>query len=529
MMRGLTAILEKHHGVRILEEAIESAVRLSHRYIPARQLPDKSLSLLDTACARVAIEQNSIPPAVEDCRRQIDHLNVELGILDREGMLGVSHAERVTARQHELEEATARLAELEARWEVERKQVSEIRTLAQKIEATYTAEKEKAKTTGEGAPFRPSPELAAMQAELESRTKDLRKVQGESSLMQVSVDEQTIAEVVAGWTGIPVGKMMTNEIQTIFNLRSRLEERVIGQLYALEAITQRIRTARANLTDPRRPIGVFMLVGPSGVGKTETALALADALYGGERNLITINMSEYQEAHTVSGLKGSPPGYVGYGEGGVLTEAVRRRPYSVVLLDEVEKAHPDVLELFFQVFDKGTLEDGEGRVIDFKNTIILLTSNVGTDTIMKLCKDPETIPTPEVLAEAIRPDLLAAKSERGVQIFKQAFLGRLIIIPYFPISDSVMRSIIKLQLGHIARRLRENHNAQFSYSDDLIECIASRCHEVESGARNVDHILTRTLLPEISQEILARMVQGQKLSRVHVTVDEKAGFQYALE
>ena len=527
MMRGLTAILEKHHGVRILDEAIASSVKLSHRYIPARQLPDKSLSLLDTACARVAIGQNSIPPAVEDCRRQIDHLKIELEILDRERALGVNNAERISECQKELEEATARLGTLELRWEVERKKVAEVHDLSRKIEAKY--KEEKAKPPVDGEPFKPSPELTALQAELEPRTEELRTLQGETPLMQASVDEQTIAEVVAGWTGIPVGKMMTNEIQTILNLKARLEERVIGQPHALEGLSQRIQTSRANLTDPRRPIGVFMLVGPSGVGKTETALSLADALYGGERNLITINMSEYQEAHTVSGLKGSPPGYVGYGEGGVLTEAVRRRPYSVVLLDEVEKAHPDVLELFFQVFDKGTLEDGEGREIDFKNTVILLTSNVGTDTIFKLCKDPETIPSAEALAEAIRPDLLGAKSEHGVAIFKQAFLGRLIVIPYYPISDAVMRSIIKLQLGHIARRMRTNHNAQFTYGDELIECIVSRCREVESGARNVDHILTRTLLPEISREVLSRLAEGKKLSRVHVTVDEKAGFQYALE
>ena len=334
--------------------------------------------------------------------------------------------------------------------------------------------------------------------------------------------------MVAGWTGIPVGKMLANEIQTVLGLRSKLEERVIGQSPALESICRRIQTSRANLTDPRRPIGVFLLVGPSGVGKTETALALAETLYGGERNLITINMSEYQEAFTVSGLKGSPPGYVGYGEGGVLTEAVRRRPYSVVLLDEVEKAHPDVLELFFQVFDKGTLEDGEGREIDFKNTVILLTSNVGTDTIMKVCQDPATAPALEELAELIRPNLLGARSERGVPIFKQAFLGRLIVVPYYPISDVVMRQIVRLQLGRIGQRMRQNHNAQFTYSEALIESIAGRCREVESGVRNVDHILTRTLLPEISQEVLNRMSRGESLGEVHVTVDEKGDFQYAL-
>jgi type VI secretion system protein VasG len=434
--------------------------------------------------------------------------------------------------QKALDDARSHLAALEARWEDERKRVEEIRALAKTIEARYFEEKKGhpvAGGSGNGQDFQPSAELVAMQADLKAKMDALRAIQGDSPLMQVSVDSQTIAEVVAGWTGIPVGKMLADEIQTVLRLASKLQERVIGQSHALDAIAQRIRTARANLTDPRRPIGVFLLVGPSGVGKTETALSLADSLYGGERNLITINMSEYQEAHTVSSLKGSPPGYVGYGEGGVLTEAVRRRPYSVVLLDEVEKAHPDVLELFFQVFDKGTLEDGEGREIDFKNTVILLTSNVGTDTILKLCKDPDTTPEPEALSEAIRPDLLGAKSERGVQIFKQAFLGRLIVVTYYPISDSVMRQIIRLQLGRIAQRMRQNHNAQFSYSDELIDSIANRCHEVQTGARNVDHILTRTLLPEISQEVLTRMAEGRTLSRVHVTVDDKGSFQYSLE
>jgi type VI secretion system protein VasG len=533
MMRGITGILEKHHGVRILDEAVESSVKLSHRYIPARQLPDKSVSLLDTACARVAISQNAIPPAIEDCRRNIDHLKIEIGILEREGATGARHGERVAETKKSLEQAEARLTELEKRWEDERKRVEEIRTLAKTIEARYLEEKKAHAGTAagkaNGSEFQTSPELVASQADLKTKMDALRAVQGESPLLQVSVDSQTIAEVIAGWTGIPVGKMLADEIQTVLKLRSKLEERVIGQSHALEAIAQRIKTARANLTDPRRPIGVFMLVGPSGVGKTETAVALADALYGGERNLITINMSEYQEAHTVSNLKGSPIGYEGHGQGGILTEAVRRRPYSVVLLDEVEKAHPEVLVLFFQIFDKGTLEDSEGREIDFKNTVILLTSNVGTDTILKLCKDPETTPTPEILAEAIRPDLLGAKTERGVQIFKQAFLGRLIVVSYYPIADNVLRQIIRLQLGRIAQRMRQNHNAQFTYGEELIEGIASRCREVQSGARNVDHILTRSLLPEISQEVLTRMAQGQTLSRVHVTMDDKGAFQYALE
>jgi type VI secretion system protein VasG len=526
MMRGITATLEKHHTVRILDEAVESAVKLSHRYIPARQLPDKSVSLLDTACARVAIGQSSIPPAIEDSRRQIDHLELERGILDRESATGGRHADRIAEVHKALSAERTKLLELEKRWEEERKRVEEIRGLGGSIEARYI--EEKAACSPNGPAFEPSSALVEMQAQLTAKMDDLRQLQGESPLMQVSVDAQTIAEVIAGWTGIPVGKMLANEIQTVLNLRTKLEERVIGQSHALESICSRIQTARANLTDPRRPIGVFLLVGPSGVGKTETALSLAETLYGGERNLITINMSEYQESHTVSGLKGSPPGYVGYGEGGVLTEAVRRRPYSVVLLDEVEKAHPDVLELFFQVFDKGTLEDGEGREIDFKNTVILLTSNVGTDTILSACRDTETTPTREELAELIRPDLLGAQSERGVQIFKQAFLGRLIVVPYYPISDAIMRQIIRLQLGRISQRMKQNHNAQFTYSDELVESVVARCREVESGARNVDHILTRTLLPEISHEILTRMADGRPLVSVNVSVNEAGEFEYQI-
>jgi len=350
------------------------------------------------------------------------------------------------------------------------------------------------------------------------RAQELRQAQGETPLMQPVVTSQTIAEVISGCTGIPVGKMLADEINTVLQLKDRLARRVIGQDHALEAISQRIRTARANLTDPRRPVGVFLLVGPSGVGKTETALALADTLYGGERNLVTINMSEYQEAHTVSSLKGSPPGYVGYGEGGVLTEAVRRKPYSVVLLDEVEKAHPDVMELFYQVFDKGMLEDGEGREIDFKNTVILLTSNVGLDIIHKLCADPETSPEPDGLTEAIRPELL--------KVFKPALLGRMFVVPYYTISDEVMRQIIKLQLGRIGNRMNENHGADFSYDDAVVAEIANRCKEVESGARNVDHILTRTLLPEMSGEFLTRMAEGQAVSRVHIGVGDAGKFIY---
>ena len=511
MMRGITGMLESHHRVRILEEAVEASVKLSARYIAGRQLPDKSVSLLDTACARVAIGQNAVPATIEDTRREIEHLEVELGILERESLTGGRHDERVIEKTDDLKKAETRLANLEKRWETEKTLVAEVMAIRDRIEAAH------AQGNGQSSPV---PAVAALQAELEMKTSALRALQGENPLMQVCVDAQTIAEVVGGWTGIPVGKMLADEINTVLGLKGKLEERVIGQSHALDSIAQRIRTSRANLTDPRRPIGVFLLVGPSGVGKTESAVALADTLYGGERNMISINMSEYQEAHTVSGLKGSPPGYVGYGEGGVLTEAVRRRPYSVVLLDEVEKAHSDVMELFFQVFDKGVLEDGEGREIDFKNTVIILTSNVGTDTIMKLSADPDTLPDAPALAEALRPDLLKA--------FPAALLGRLIVVPYYPITDQVLKQITRLQLGRVAKRLRENHKAQFTYSDALVDTVASRCTEVESGARNVDHILTRSLLPEMSQAFLTRMAAGEAIRKVHVTVDDAGAFAYEI-
>ncbi|MGE5715145.1 MAG: type VI secretion system ATPase TssH [Acidobacteriota bacterium] len=535
MMRGLTEPLENHHKVRILDEAVEDAVRLSHRYISGRQLPDKSVSVLDTACARVAIGQAATPPAVEDAQRAIDHCAAEMEALAREEATGVDHKERLgelAARKAAEEE---KLAGLKTQWDKERELIGKIREVRSKLEELAAPKKKGADAKSAGAdaktappapaaapetpaPAPPPPDPAALRADLDGLNKQLEALQGETPLMQACVNSQTIAEVISGWTGIPVGKMLTDEIHTVLTLKDRLEQRVIGQSHALEAIASRIRTARANLTDPRRPIGVFLLVGPSGVGKTETALTLAEALYGGERNLITINMSEYQEAHTVSSLKGSPPGYVGYGEGGVLTEAVRRRPYSVVLLDEVEKAHPDVMELFYQVFDKGILEDGEGREIDFKNTVIILTTNAATDTLMKLCADPETSPEPEKLVETIKPELN--------KIFKPALLGRMVVVPYYPISDKVMREIIKLQLGRIGTRLNENHGASFSYDDSVINEILGRCKEVESGARNVDHILTRTVLPEMSGEFLARMAEGRTMSRVHVTVGDGGTFRY---
>ncbi len=568
MMRGLAEALENHHRVRILAEAVEDAVRLSHRYISGRQLPDKSVSVLDTACARVAIGQGATPASVEDAQRRIDQLTTEMNALEREEITGLNHNERIAELKALKTGEEARLANLKAQWEKERGIIAQIRDVRGQLEQRASAQATAVAGSGNGnepavasaaaagaatatVPSEGVAEVAAapvgtqaslpaeehagsvrtqagqapididgLKAKLSQLNEELEKVQGETPLMQACVDSQTIADVISGWTGIPVGKMLSDEIQTVLALKDRLEQRVIGQSHALEAIAQRIRTARAGLTDPRRPVGVFLLVGPSGVGKTESALTLADTLYGGEKNLVTINMSEYQEAHTVSSLKGSPPGYVGYGEGGVLTEAVRRKPYSVVLLDEVEKAHPDVMELFYQVFDKGMLEDGEGREIDFKNTVILLTSNTGTDTIMKLCADPDTKPEPEPLVESLRPEL--------IKVFKPALLGRMVVVPYYPISDDVMREIIKLQLGRIETRLDENHGAKFSYDDAVVNEIANRCKEVESGARNVDHILTRTLLPEMSGEFLSRMASGTAVGRVHVAVSGDGKFQYTI-
>jgi type VI secretion system protein VasG len=524
MMRGLVQTLEKHHKVRILDEAVEAAVRLSHRYISGRQLPDKSVSVLDTASARVALSQSATPPAIEGCNRQIAQLETEARVLEREHATGGNHAERLAAIANQKQTAQAQLDALQARLAKERTAIQTVVDLRNKIEeivaqpaASAASVSSPAGAAGDGVA---AGNLTSLRSDLDRAMGDLAQLQGEEPLIQSWVDSQSVAEVISGWTGIPVGKMVKDEIKTVLNLKDLLEQRVIGQPHSLDAIAQRIRTSRAGLDDPSRPIGVFLLVGPSGVGKTETALALADILYGGERNMAIINMSEYQEPHSVSGLKGSPPGYVGYGEGGVLTEAVRRKPYSVVLLDEMEKAHSDVMELFYQVFDKGMMEDGEGREVDFKNTVILMTSNAASDMMMKLCADPETRPEPEALAQAIAPELR--------KIFKPALLGRLIVVPYYPISDSALRTIIELKLGKIRRRLLETHHVPFTYSDDLVTEVSKRCTEVESGARNVDHILTGTLLPAISSELLTRMAEGLKLTSVNVGVDEKGAFQYEI-
>jgi len=533
MMRGVASTMEQHHKVQILDEALEAAVKLSSRYIPARQLPDKSVSLLDTACARVAVSLHAVPAEVDDSRKRIEALQTELQIISREKAIGVDVTARETDATQKLTAEQTRLAELEGRWKAERELVDRLLALRGQLRAGL----QPVEGTGsslEAAAAQAAPAVAAtaaaatsaglgeaerarLQAELRDVQTRLAELQGETPLILPTVDYQAVATVVGDWTGIPVGRMARNEVETILNVASLLAQRVIGQDHAMEMIAKRIQTSRAGLDNPQKPIGVFMLAGTSGVGKTETALALAEALYGGEQNLITINMSEFQEAHTVSTLKGAPPGYVGYGEGGVLTEAVRRKPYSVVLLDEVEKAHPDVHEIFFQVFDKGFMEDGEGRFIDFKNTLILLTTNAGTELIASLCKDPELMPEPDAIAKSLREPLL--------KVFPPALLGRLVTIPYYPLSDTMLAQIVRLQLNRIKKRVEARYKIPFEYTDDVVKLVVSRCTESESGGRMIDAILTNTMLPEISREFLRRLMEGKPINGVKIGVAD-GGLMY---
>jgi type VI secretion system protein VasG len=531
MMRGLASTLEAHHRVQLLDEAIEAAVRLSHRYIPARQLPDKAVSLLDTSCARVAISQHAVPAEVDDSRKRIAGLETELQIIRRERSVGIDTREREANNAAMLDAERTRLAELESRWKAEKVLVDQILELRAKlrsetgvVDVPPSADADVERPAAKGDEVVSDGETAEDPDALRSRLRELQaelaELQGERPLILPTVDQQAVGSVVQDWTGIPVGRMVKNELETVLHLADNLEKRIIGQRHALDTIARRIQTSRAGMDNPQKPIGVFMLAGTSGVGKTETALALAECLYGGEQNVITINMSEFQEAHTVSTLKGAPPGYVGYGEGGILTEAVRRRPYSVVLLDEVEKAHPDVHEIFFQVFDKGWMEDGEGRQIDFKNTLILLTTNAGTELISGLCSDPDLMPEPDGIATALREPLL--------KVFPPALLGRLVVIPYYPLSDEMIGQIARLQLGRIQKRVRENHRVPLTYDDDVIRLIASRCTELESGGRMIDSILTNTVLPTISQEFLKRMIDGLPISDVHIRVDaEEFAFDFS--
>jgi type VI secretion system protein VasG len=529
MLRGVASVLEKHHRVQLLDEAITAAVRLSHRYIPARQLPDKAVSLLDTACARVAVSQHATPAHVEDCIRRIEALTTEMQIIDRELTVGIDVGSRQADASARLVVEQAQLVMLEVRWTEEKEVVArilELRSLLRSLgdgQVDSGADIQANPVAGEPAET-PASSPADQEAqrrlyldELQTLQPKLAAIQLDQPLVLPSVDEQAVGAVVADWTGIPVGRMVKNEVAAVLALTETLSQRVIGQRGGLEMISKRVQTSRAKLDNPNKPIGVFLLCGPSGVGKTETALALAESLYGGEQNVITINMSEFQEAHTVSTLKGAPPGYVGYGEGGVLTEAVRRRPYSVVLLDEIEKAHPDVHEIFFQVFDKGWMEDGEGRYIDFKNTVVILTSNVGTDAITTLCKDPDLIPDQDAIATALREPLL--------KVFPAALLGRVVTVPYYPLSDAMLSNIVTLQLSRVQTRIAQNHNAAFTYDDAAIKLIISRCTEVESGGRMIDAVLTNTVLPKISAEYLQRVVDGRALASISLSAENNQ-FQF---
>ena len=503
MLRSISDVMVKHHKVIVLDEALEAAVKLSQRYIPSRQLPDKAVSLLDTACARVGVSQHATPAPVEDRLRKVERLEVELGIATREADGGMGAITRPADIEEQLVEARAALAEMTAKWDAEKAAVAAVIAARSARADARTAIPDE-----DGAA---EPDMTALDAELHAAMATLDTAQADAPMVFAQVDANAVAAVVGDWTGVPVGRMVKDEITSVLTIAEQLKKRIIGQDHALEAIAKRVQTSRAKLDNPNKPVGVFMLCGPSGVGKTETALALSELLFAGDDSMIVINMSEFQEAHTVSTLKGAPAGYVGYGQGGVLTEAVRRRPYSVVLLDEVEKAHPDVHEMFFQVFDKGYMDDSEGRYIDFKNCLILLTSNAGTELITDLASDPETAPDPEALATALRPDLL--------KVFPPALLGRLIVLPYYPLSPEMLGGIVKLQLNRIVKRIAENHKIKFSYDQAVVEHIVARCTELASGGRMIDAILTNSMLPALSTGLLGRMADGVSVSEIKVGVD----------
>lgn len=511
MMRSISRMLTNHHGVRIMDEAIVDSVKLSSRYITARQLPDKSVSLLDTACARVSLSQSATPAAIEDSRRQITQCESTIESLEQENAMLGNWGDRITELKTNKDELEQKLELQQTQWQQEKEKVSMIQELQGKIEESFKENKQSDSTL---------PDDSSVKDELHKQMKELTDIQGDNPLMQVNVDSQSIAEVVANWTGIPVGKMVSDEIDSIMNLANRLNKRVIGQQHALEAVAQSIQTSRAGLTDPRKPIGVFFMVGSSGVGKTETALALADILYGGENNVTTINMSEFKEEHKVSMLLGSPPGYVGYGEGGVLTEAVRRKPYSIVLLDEMEKAHPGVQDIFYNLFDKGTIKDGEGRDIDFRNTIIIMTSNAGEEHIRAICAQSEELPDPEVLLDNFRPQLL--------NYFKPAFLGRSTLIPYYPLNDEDLMEICKINMTRIEKRVFGHYGAKFSYNEDVLLHLVARSQEVDTGARNIENVLTRTMLPELASECLSRIGNNEEITNIFVSVDDEGKFSYEL-
>jgi len=523
MMRAISEMLQNHHGVRIMDEAVVDSVKLSSRYITSRQLPDKSVSLLDTACARVALSQSATPAAIENTRRDIIQSQTTIKSLQRENATLGDHDEHIDLLISQEKALSELLIIQETQWEKEKEFVSQIHALQKQIEANFTALNQAATSESDepNSDLLSTEELTEIKQKLHQLMAELTELQGDNPMLQVNVGSQAIAEVVANWTGIPVGKMVSNEIKEIMNLSSSLEKRVIGQTHALEAIAECIRTSRAGLTDPRKPVGVFFMVGSSGIGKTETALALADQLYGGEQNITCINMSEFKEEHKVSMLLGSPPGYVGYGEGGVLTEAARRKPHSIILLDEMEKAHPGVQDVFYNLFDKGTIKDGEGRDIDFRNTIIIMTSNAGEEHIRAICAQSEELPDPDVLLDNFRPQLL--------NYFKPAFLGRTTVIPYYPLGDENLLKICKINMDRIAKRVKQQYNATFSYDEDVMLHILARSQEVDTGARNIENILTRTLLPEMAIECLSRLSDNQDISDIRVNVSEEGLFSYEIK
>lgn len=545
MLRAVAAPFEKHHKVQLLDEAIDAAVRLSHRYIAGRQLPDKAVSLIDTASARVAVSQHAVPPEVDDCRRRIEALETELGILGRETSIGLDHQSRVAEINARISAEKETLANLEKHWNEEKELVIKILSLRSRLRGAGVAPDHALNqssvagvspaTGGPASSLSPSESLpqspqagsspasgetAKLLSELKALQDQLKTFQGESPLVFPSVDANTIASVVADWTGIPVGRMVKNEIEQILKLADTLEHRVIGQRHALDMIARRVQTSRARLDNPSRPVGVFMLAGPSGTGKTETALTLAEALYGGEQNLISLNMTEYTQEFTVSKIMGPPPGYVGHEDGGILTNFIQNRPYSLVLLDEFEKAHPDAHRLFMQVFDKGHLEDGKGKDTDFKNTIIILTTNAAQDVVVNLCKDPELMPNAEGLEQAMREPLK--------KVFPDALLNRLVVIPFYPILPEVLQRIIRLQLSRVGKRVQENHKVPFTFDESVPQLIGQRCTELERGARMVDALITNTILPEIGREVLARLAAGTELKRVHLSVKE-GDFTYGFD
>lgn len=506
MIRCLTSTLEKHHDIRIRNDAVIDSVRLSNRYITGRQLPDKAVSVIDTACAKINLSQNATPPKLEDIQRKMQMLKIEKESLAKESVGSIDHSERLQEIDNEFAAHKLELDALDGKWQKEKDIVKQIGDLYQQFAEANGAEENGADSADE------------IEKQIETLEKDLENLQDGEPLVHACCGKDAVAETVSAWTGIPLGRMVSDEISNILRLEELLKERVIGQDHALNIIAETIKYSRANLADPDKPIGVFMLAGTSGTGKTETALSLAHLLFGSDDNITTINMSEFKESFSGSALTGPPPGYVGYGKGGILTEAVRQKPYSVILLDEMEKSHKEVQEMFFQVFDKGNMTDGTGRVVNFRNSIILMTSNAGTEMISSLCADPETLPSPKAISETLHEEFLRQ------DIFKPAFLGRITLVPYYPLSDEVIQKIAGLKLNKVKKRIESGYDAEVEIDPAVTQEIAARCKEVESGARNIDKIVNQTLLPELSSGILQRMANNELVSKVTIGLDDNKQF-----